>query len=314
MATSGSVDFTINRNEIIESAYQVIGKLAEGETMSSDMVSVGSRWLNLIVKQWQGTSDFAPGLKTWSRKRGYVFLQTGQREYDLGPSGDHATLSYTRTTISANEAAAQTVLSITSSTGMTAADQIGVVMNNGAIHWSTISSTGAGPTVTIASGLSAAADAGNYVYFYTTKLRRPIKILNAVMRDENSKDSGMSEMDFFTNENLPDKTADGEPTSWFYEEQLTNGVLYFDTEPTDVTKVVRITFLSNIEDFDSATDTPDYPQEWNLALVMELAKYLAPISGMEFSQTMEMNRVESIRTAKNLYPENSDAYFQVGGL
>lgn len=84
MTTSGSVDFTVNRNEIIESALQAIGVIAVGQTMSASHVSTGARWLNLIVKQWQGAADMSPGLKVWSRKRGYIFPQTNKHEYALG--------------------------------------------------------------------------------------------------------------------------------------------------------------------------------------------------------------------------------------
>lgn len=310
MATSGSVDFTVNRNEIIQSALEQIGEYAVGQTLEASYIATGSKWLNLIVKQWQGSSDFAQGLKVWSRKRGYVFLQTNKHEYALGSTGWHATNSYSTTTISANEALGQTVLSVTSTTGMTAADNIGIQLDDGSIQWTTISSTGAGPTVTVGAALTAAAAAGNRVFWYTTKLARPISLFQATLLDTNGAESPVEPLTFAEYESISKKAEDGDPSGWYYEPQLANGVLYLDSQPTDVTDVLRIVYLSNIQDFDASTDTPDYPQEFNLALVMELAKYLAPVYGRRFDADMMANRNDAVANAKSLYPETSDLFFQ----
>ena len=313
MPSSNSVDFSVSRNDIITAAYQEIGVYRVGQTLSSDDITLAATRLNMQVKQWQGVSDFAPGLKEWSRKRGYVFLQTGQASYSLGPSGDNATSSYSRTTISTAEASGQTVLSVTSTTGMTAADIIGIVLDTGAIHWTTIVSTGAGPTVTITTQISSAAAAGNYVYWYTTKMRQPVEILTASLRDENTKDTPLYIMRSIEEyESISDKTADSDPTSLYYEFQLTNGVMYLDAEPNDVTKVIRLVFLSAIEDFDATSDTPDYPQVWYLALTLQLAKLLAPVFGVKWTEDQEQNRKEAIAVAKNFLPEVSNLYFQPG--
>jgi hypothetical protein len=56
-----------------------------------------------------------------------------------------------------------------------------------------------------------------------------------------------------------------------YEATLTNGTLYLNSEPSDVTKVIRVVFLGTLEDFDAISDTPDYPQEWFRPLKFQLA-------------------------------------------
>lgn len=312
MTTSGTVDFTVNRNEIIESALQQIGEVAVGQTMTAEQVATGSRWLNLIVKQWQGQADFAPGLKEWSRKRGYIFLQKQEHEYALGSTGWHATNSYTRTTLNAAEANGQTVLSVTSTTGMTAADNIGIVLDTGYIHWTTIVSTGAGPTVTVTDALTSGASSGNTVFFYTTKITRPISIKQASILDIDGREAPLEKLTFDGYEMIPQKGADGTPVGFYYEGQLGNGVFYTDTDPTDVTDVIRIVYLSNIQNFDSATDTPDYPQEYNLALVMELARYLAPVYGRQMTPDMVALRNDAVAAAKSVYAEESSLYFAPG--
>lgn len=310
MTTSNSVDFSLTRDEIITASMRSARIIGIDQTPTSGEITTGAQALNMIVKQWQGKSDFAPGLKVWSRKRAYLFLNTGTNQYALGPSGDHWTATLNQTTISAAEAAGQTVLSVTSTTGMTAADYIGIKLDSGALQWTTIVSTGAGPVVTVTDALTGAAAAGNQVYWYTTKARRPVNILTAVLRDSDNVDIPLGFMNLEEYQSITDKTADSDPTAIFYEAQLTNGQLYTDFEPDDVTKQIYCVFLSPIEDFDVLTDTPDYPQEWFRALKYQLAMDLAPEFGRPIAADLKVLRDESLVMARQLYADESRYFFE----
>lgn len=314
MPTSGSVDFSVTRNDLILAALRAAKIIAKDQTPDANHITTGAEALNMIVKQWQGRADFGANLKVWSRKTAYLFLQSGQSVYSLGPSGDHWASSYSSTTVSAAEAGGQTIISVVSTTGMTAADQIGIELDSGSLHWTTIVSTGAGPTVTITSALPSAAGAGRRVFWYTTTARRPLNLLTAVLRDTNTIDQPLpvdrAREDY---EALGDKTSDGDPVWLAYEATLTNGTLYLSSEPSDVTKVIRIVFLGSIEDFDAIADTPDYPQEWFRPLKFQLAIDLwGEYKKEELPLWLKMQRDESLSIAQNTDPETSDAYFQPG--
>ena len=282
------------------------------QTPSSGEITTGAQALNLIVKQWQGKYDFAPGLKVWSRKRAYLFLNTGTSSYSLGPTGDHWTTTLNQTTLDAAEAAGQTVLSVTATTGMTAADYIGIVLDSGAIQWTTIVSMVANDTVTVTTALTGAAASGNKVYWYTTKARRPLNILTASLHDSDNMDQPLRFMNLEEYQGISDKTADSDPTAIFYEAQLTNGVLYTDFEADDVTKQIYCVFLSPIEDFDVLTDTPDYPQEWFRALKYQLAMDLAPEFGRPIAADLKVLRDESLVIARQMHAEESRMHFEPG--
>lgn len=55
--TSGSINFTLTANEIVEKAFHRLGKASEGEALSTRMVSDGMSSLNLLLKSKLGTSD-----------------------------------------------------------------------------------------------------------------------------------------------------------------------------------------------------------------------------------------------------------------
>src|SRR4051812_42659972 len=99
MPSSASVDFSVNRDEIIRHAMLEATVLGVDQTPNADDISDCSLRLNLIVKQLQGRADFGANLKTFARKTAYLFLQKGQSVYSVGPSGDHWTGTYSSTTL-----------------------------------------------------------------------------------------------------------------------------------------------------------------------------------------------------------------------
>lgn len=288
------------------------GILGEGDTPSADQISVSARKLNGIVKQWMGRSDFAPGLKVWSRSRATVFLQKNQGSYSLGPSGDHATTSYTRTTLTAAAAASATSLTVASITDISASDYIGIELDDGTLHWDTVNGSPSGSTVTITTGLAYAAASGRYVYAYTTKITRPIEILTASLRDSDLNDTPLEIMSLYDYEAIGDKTADGTPSAVFYEYGLTNGTLFTDVEPDDVTSQIRIVYLRPLEDFDASTDEPDYPQGWYRALQAQLTIDLCVAYSRPVSEELKLLRDEALMMAQSQFAETTDIYFQPG--
>lgn len=79
MATSGSIDFSLNAREIIEFAFDEIRVTSPGETASAEDVALGMQRLNMMLKSWQAT---APSL--WRQTEGTVTLTTAV-SYALSP-------------------------------------------------------------------------------------------------------------------------------------------------------------------------------------------------------------------------------------
>lgn len=82
MATSGSVDFTTNRDELIKDALLLIGELGEEEEPTAFQIAYGSRVLNKMAKAWQ-----AHGLQLWKILQATVTPVTGDYQYTLGATG-----------------------------------------------------------------------------------------------------------------------------------------------------------------------------------------------------------------------------------
>ena len=89
MATSGTYSFSVTRDDIIREAMLNIGKLDVYGSIDPVETADCARKLNMMVKTWMGTIDFAPGLKMWTRQRGDLFLSQTQYRYAIGPTGDN---------------------------------------------------------------------------------------------------------------------------------------------------------------------------------------------------------------------------------
>lgn len=270
MATSGSVDFSVDRDDIIETALKKLNVIATGASANANQLADGAIELNMIVKHLQ-----TKGLQLWAKKIGYCFLALNTSKYSLGPSGDHATNSYTQTALAADAAASATSLTVDSISGISNGDNIGIVLDDGTLHWDTVNGAPSGSTVVITTGLASAASTDNAVFAYTTKINRPLRILDAVRRDTTDNTdvplivTSLSEYEENTN-----KTTDAPIVEIRYLPTLTDGELYVWPQGDDVNTVIRFWYHRPFEDFDAASDTPDFPQEWYLTLVYILAAVL----------------------------------------
>jgi hypothetical protein len=321
MTTSASWDYSRTAAQIIQSAYEDLLVIVPGGTVAAADSTMALSRLNMIVKQYQGRSDGAPGMPIHTRQRVTLFLAIGQQSYLVGPAAtdSRASTQAGRTTISNDEAAGQTVLSITANTDvnsypgttltMTNGDVIGIELNDGTIQWTTISGT-PGVTATVSVALTAAASAGNYVWWFTSRAQRFPHIEFAVLRDENRNDTPLG---IYTQaqeyEAVVDKYADGDPTTILVEPLRLNTRITLNSQPNDITKQIYMTVLYPSEDYDATTDDIAYPQEAYRFLSWELAFALSPSVG-RWTVEMEKNRNEARAMYLGLNPENSTLHFQ----
>src|SRR5574338_11292 len=116
MATSGSYNYNITRDELVLKAFQKINVYSLDDTtssISSEDLSYGVTMLNLLVKSWQ-----AEGIKLWKRKLAYLFTELNEASYQLGSvsGADHCTTSYVSTTLSAAASSGASTVALTSVT------------------------------------------------------------------------------------------------------------------------------------------------------------------------------------------------------
>jgi len=268
MATSGSINYSVTRDDIITEALEQMGVLGEGQSPSTDQLTSMSRTLNMMVKAWQ-----ADGLNLFTVQKTYLFLQKNQNQYSLSSStSDHYTTSFYRTTIDGAVSSGASSIVVDDATNISDGDYIGIKLDGGSLQWTTVNGAPVGSTVTLTAALTDDVSDAVTVYTYTTKANRPMKIMNQVIHDSVSgyetPIDRVSRNEYIT---LPLKTSDGQVNQIYYDPQVGTGVLYVWPETDSVDDYLVLWTQRTIEDFDSATDDADYPQEWYLPLALNLA-------------------------------------------
>jgi len=81
MATSGSTDFSVSRDDIIKRALRIIGVVAQGETPTTNQTTEAAVALNGLVKAWE-----ADGMPLWAIKSFSIPLTAGAATYQIGLS------------------------------------------------------------------------------------------------------------------------------------------------------------------------------------------------------------------------------------
>ena len=308
MSTSGSSNFSTTRNEIIRHALLHMGQIGTNETPSSEMVSDMAHMINAMIKAWQ-----ARGIHVWTTSEATLFPQPGQIRYQAGTgSSDHITETYYETTISADEASGQTILSVTSTADMTNGDYIGVVLDDGTLHWSTIASTTA-TTVTINDAIVDDVAASNKVFNYTSKIVQPLRVVDYRRYDIDAEtDAPILDIARLDYNRLPSKTAAGSMSQVFYDRQLTMGYLNIWQVPSTVSELLKFTWHKPLQDFDASSDNPDLPQEWIMAIEFNLAK----VAGTQFGisdqryRRIEARAEEFLDAVMGLDQENQSIFLQ----
>jgi hypothetical protein len=332
MALSGTFSFTVVRDDIIRESMLNVGAIGESEVPTAQEVTDCARKLNMMVKQWMGSLDFAPGLKMWTRQRGDLFLSSTTGQYALGPggaawAGGVATLpgqNYAQSQLTVAAAQGATTLNVgtTNILQFTAADFVVVCLTNGNTYFTTVNTinTGAGTFTIPAPGLPSAAFSGTYVFNYTTQQQRPIQVLTAVLRDVYATDIPLNIMTLQDYEVLPTKTqltSPADPTAIYYESQFANvlnvngpGQLYTDCGAAqDTTKHIHLVFLRPIMDFNNPGDNPEYPQQWYRPLCWGLSREICGMFDADWTKDMDLNYHEAMAMARQGDPETTSLFF-----
>lgn len=128
---------------------------------------------------------------------------------------------------------------------------------------------------------------------------RPIRILNANLKQTDGTEIPMIELSRDEYDELPDKDTTGIPTQFYYDRQKESAVFYvWPLFSSVTTETFEITYEREFEDISALTDTIDLPSEWYDVAVKQLAARLVHAYGSEAAkQTMPMEAEYALNRA-----------------
>lgn len=308
MATSGSYDYNPTALQIITEALELIGEYQAGETLTAEDTASCLASLNMMSKAWQ-----AEGIGLWTKRDAALLLGYGEYAYDIGPTGDNATLvsDLVKTEIATAASSADLTITVDDDDGVSDGDYIGVELDDGTLQWTTVNGAPAANVITLTAALTDDVAVDNHVYAYTTKLQRPLEIADVRLRNASDyeRDLGIKSRQQYMS--LPNKADTGAANIVYYDPQRTNGKLYVWPACNDVKEYIKFTAKIPLEDFDATTNDPDFPQEWLLALAWNLAILVAPKFGVEVSTKFELKALGFKQAVSDFDREDASIFINV---
>lgn len=271
MATSGVYILTTTADEVIQEAFDLLQIGTDGETLQGEDTQRAIRTLNFMLKKWDQAGHL------WAEEEGTLFLVQGQAEYDFATA--NLANVWFETTLSADEAAAQAVLSVTDTTDINIADIIGIVLDDLTTHWTTVVSKTA-TEVTITVAIPSAAVSGSFVRTYAPSSFAPVNRIFETRRRERAEYE--IDMNFESRKDymhLPDKVNTGQPIQSYFSRQRPSGRMFLWPPPNDTKIAINFTYERPIQIVSAGTENLDVPDYWFEAVIYGLAFRLIPKFG-----------------------------------
>jgi len=283
MTVSGIFALDLTLNEILIDAFDRLQIGADGETLDGDMFDRGRLAANLLLKHWE-----QQGIHLWTYTEGTLFIQKGQASYDFATANLANTFFETTTTVAALET--DTAITVDDTTDMVVADNIGIILEDNSIQFTTVSSLPGAGVVNLDAALTQDVNSGVVVYNYRGTFIPVKRILNVRRRETNNYEIPIifeSRQDYF---DLPNKENEGTPIQAYYTRQRDNGVMFLWNTPSSAVPVINFTYERSLQIFDTLTDTFDFPEEWHEAFISNVAVKLIPKYGASQALAAELKQ------------------------
>ncbi len=267
MTTSGNGLLNPVRAELVLAALRLCGVYNAARNPRPDKISEANEALNLMLKSWQVENGL------WLKQFCTVFTAPGQHVYSLpGANGSPNITKASLTSLSG------TALVVDSTTGIAAANIIGVKLADGSIHWDTVASVDSATGITLTTGTAEAATAGDPVYAYAANdgLFRPTRVFGATRLDESGYEVPLLKMSRSDYMEQTSKYVEGTPVEFYFDAQLGTAKLYLRFVPPDSRYRIVLDCDRPIHLMLDAGNTYDVPMEWLEMIKYGLATRLAP--------------------------------------
>jgi len=284
-ATSGDSGFIVSGGDLFRQAALACNAIDRNTTaMDPQLQADFMMTANMLIRAWRNA-----GMHLWKEREAVLFPAVGQVRYNLSlGSADHFAIQYFQGVSTATVAGGSVIPCLTSGVDangvagqMNAGDQIGILLDSGALYWSTVKSLTAA-AVTINGIVPGQASTGAAIFTYTAAsaaaaaagFARPMMLLNRRRRNVQSTIEvpidHLARRDW---DDIPYKAqVGGTIFRSYFDLQREAAYLNVNQPPSSITDIVAFVARLPIEDFVVATNNPDLPEEWYLALLWNMAK------------------------------------------
>jgi hypothetical protein len=305
MAVSGTNNFSVTRDDIIKASLRSLGVLAIGETPETEDYLNCSQALNIMIKSWA-----QQGFALWVYESVILQMMEDVHVYPLGP-----TAAYVGKIVINNGGSGYPSSGTVTLTGGGGSGATGTyTAEGGVITAITVTAGGnsytSAPTVSF-SGAGTGADATAFLVGIT--MSRPLRIIQAFMRNSNRLDIPLTEISRNDYNILGSKFSLGQPNQYYYDNQLPNGQLYVYSNPVDSDHTVHLQVQRQFYDMNTGSDEFDFPQEafqalkWGLCAEL-CAEYMINPQMITYIEQKAQAKIDELF---NWSQEDASVYFSL---
>jgi hypothetical protein len=178
--------------------------------------------------------------------------------------------------------------------------RIGIELDDGTRYWDNVLNVDSSTSIDIVNGITSASASGLSIFFYTTKIDRPMRLLGARYSDsitgsEIPTDPWSRDQYF----DQPDKGSTGTINSWYYSPQLTDGDLYIWQVAGSVKNIFRFSYMQAALVYTETSDNLAFPSEFFVPLKWAIAAEVGPSYGVKTERqlVLESKAVDKLEEA-----------------
>lgn len=264
--------------ETIENALKVIGVLDSAQPLQSRDRTSTLDALNSMARHWQTQYGHL-----WLQGYGILLCEKDKQSYKLGIGGDRFVDvdKFYSPTLSSAVSATDNVITVSSSTGVNNGDNIGIYLDTGVFHWTTVASF-SGSDITINDQIPSAAASGNQVYIYTSETERPLKIGYATYAHNlSSSEIPLDKMGRQEYIEQPQKGTSGSINQFYFQPTLDLSTLFVWPVADTNLGVLRASYTEPFIELVNNDDELQFPDEWEDAVVFGLSARIMDEYGLD---------------------------------
>lgn len=304
MATTNTNTFTVTRDNVIEASLRTLGVIGVGETPIQEDYTNCSQALNIMIKSWA-----KKGWPLWTVEQIQIPMVIGVNQYPVGPTAGYV-YSVEITAGGTGYTAATVAFTGGGGTGATATATVA----DGAVTEVTVTVPGtsytSAPTVTI-TGNGTGATATATIVGLT--MNKPVRAFDGFLRNPQNYDTTLMPIAKEDYDMLGSKFSAGIPNQFYYDNQLSNGLVNVFNVPSDAGYTLFLNVQRMFYDMSASTDNFDFPQEWFQALKWGLCSELAAEYGVSPDKIsyIEQKAAQFIQESFDFSVEEASVYFSM---
>jgi len=324
MATSGLYTFNRTRDQIIKDALEDLSVHVAGQTLDNNLRNQASARLEAIVKSYPNAPLWDSEVVVLSLTQSSTVIGSDTYYYDA--ILNHTSATNTKPITGALSSSYWVKIAETATAWATGTSySVNNILTNGGSSYKCIKAN----TSASASEPGVGADTATYWVLVSawvtatayTSMRHisdldvSIMDVDSVILREDTNQIILEKMnrdDWNSKEDAADPTNPQEPSGYFFEKKIQPILWIYPWPDSSTDYTIELTVFRYREDFNAASKTPDFPQEWLRALRFQLAVDMAPSKNRargSFFTNLKKLRDEAVEAAEGLQNDKGDTQF-----